>query len=516
MSANFNCSMSSSIKVVLMPSVPTASSPAMARTLAKYILEAGYTEDRLKALGLTKTPWKDSTATRLLSRRLDEASALYVLVRLFCFGEEIPCRTVEAILPENILTGLQQTNMITCEGDNFVPACMLVHFNEFLIACDSVRRARSGQLDDLVLGVNKPTQILGNCMIHLTKPGSVLDLGTGCGTLAFLAAPDATEVIGTDINGRALEFARFNAALNGVEHFDVASGDRFEPVRGQKFDLIVSNPPFFLTPSSKLLFTDNPFALDSFVQSLAEQAPAFLNEGGYFQMLCEWVQFGSEPWRERVERWFHNAGCDVLILTDYEISPAEYTLQRATESVALHGEMSLSDLNDHLKYFRDRGVEKILGGLLTVRRSSTWPDGRPRSQNWFLVDETGGRPTSPIGDQILDRFKSEDIISTRNEARLLAAKPRIAKDVALIQEATHKGKAWETSRIYMERRSGLIRRLAFNSEIAELVASWDGSQDLDYHVTAFARNKGLSKKQVTSDILGLVRRLSSLNLISLS
>jgi methylase of polypeptide subunit release factors len=98
-----------------------------------------------------------------------------------------------------------------------------------------------------------------------------------------------------------LDFAKFNSALNGIVNFEVRAGDRFGPVRDQRFDLVVCNPPFFLTPTSKLLFTNNPFTLDSFVESLAREAPGVLKEGGYFQMLCEWVEMKNQPWRDRLK-----------------------------------------------------------------------------------------------------------------------------------------------------------------------------------------------------------------------
>jgi predicted RNA methylase len=352
-------------------------------------------------------------------------------------------------------------------------------------------------------------------MLHLPGAEVILDLGTGCGTLAFKAAQKARRVIGTDINRRALEFAKFNADLNGITNFEVRAGDRFEPVSDTRFDLIISNPPFFLTLSSKLLFTDNPFALDAFVESLARQAPALLNEGGYFQMLCEWVQVKGLPWRDRLKNWFRSSGCDVLVLTEYEIPPADYTLQRAAESASLHGETSADTLVDHVKYFEERSVEKIYGGLITIRRSTTWPDGQPRSRNWFVFEEMGGKPSDPIGDLLLERFASEDVLSLESDSRLLAAKPRVSKDAILVRESVQDNRAWKLKMAYLERRTGVVRRLGFNSEIAELVATWDGSQDLDFLITTFARQKNLSKKQITQDFLALARRLASLNLISL-
>ena len=148
---------------------------------------------------------------------------------------------------------------------------MLTHFENLLLTCDSVRRVQGGVAEDLVLGVNRPTQILGHCMLPVPAGAAVLDLGTGCGPLALKAARAAGRVIATDVNPRALQFAGFNAALNGIANIEFRCGDRFEPVTGERFDLIVSNPPFFITPKSKLLFTDNPFQLDLFAASLAQR-----------------------------------------------------------------------------------------------------------------------------------------------------------------------------------------------------------------------------------------------------
>ncbi|MFN4133880.1 MAG: HemK2/MTQ2 family protein methyltransferase, partial [Candidatus Hadarchaeales archaeon] len=69
----------------------------------------------------------------------------------------------------------------------------------------------------------------------------VLELGTGCGMLAVLAAKAGGKVIATDINPTALECARANAAANGVK-IDFRLGDLFEPVKGELFDQILFNP----------------------------------------------------------------------------------------------------------------------------------------------------------------------------------------------------------------------------------------------------------------------------------
>jgi len=73
----------------------------------------------------------------------------------------------------------------------------------------------------------------------------VLELGTGCGLLAILAAKTGAKVVATDINPSALECARANAVAHGVAgHIDFRLGDLFEPVSGECFDLIIFNPPY--------------------------------------------------------------------------------------------------------------------------------------------------------------------------------------------------------------------------------------------------------------------------------
>lgn len=73
----------------------------------------------------------------------------------------------------------------------------------------------------------------------------VLDIGSGSGCIAIVIArnlPDAT-VISVDISPEAIELARCNAVRNEVR-VDFRQGSIFEPVQGERFDLIVSNPPY--------------------------------------------------------------------------------------------------------------------------------------------------------------------------------------------------------------------------------------------------------------------------------
>lgn len=78
--------------------------------------------------------------------------------------------------------------------------------------------------------------------------GSFLDVGTGPGTLGLVAARrGADRVVVTDISERAAALTRFNASFNDLR-VDVRVGDLLAPVAGERFDWVVSQPPYVTHP----------------------------------------------------------------------------------------------------------------------------------------------------------------------------------------------------------------------------------------------------------------------------
>ena len=82
-------------------------------------------------------------------------------------------------------------------------------------------------------------------LMELAPGARVLDIGCGYGPIGLAAARLAPQghVTMTDINERAAELARENARLNGIANVTVKTGDLFEPVAGETFDVILANPP---------------------------------------------------------------------------------------------------------------------------------------------------------------------------------------------------------------------------------------------------------------------------------
>jgi release factor glutamine methyltransferase len=76
-------------------------------------------------------------------------------------------------------------------------------------------------------------------------PSRVLDLGCGSGVCGLAAALAGCEVVASDINPAAVRCTQINALLNQVEaRIQVRQGDLFDPVVGERFDVVLFNPPY--------------------------------------------------------------------------------------------------------------------------------------------------------------------------------------------------------------------------------------------------------------------------------
>ncbi|MEP6649858.1 MAG: class I SAM-dependent methyltransferase, partial [Lapillicoccus sp.] len=119
--------------------------------------------------------------------------------------------------------------------------------HDWWVVSDQSEVARGGPLPpDHVLGVGPASSTVAQWTPR--RPARrALDLGTGCGVQALHLAGHSQTVVASDRSERALAFARFTSALAQID-VDLRPGSLFEPVTGERFDLVVSNPPFVITP----------------------------------------------------------------------------------------------------------------------------------------------------------------------------------------------------------------------------------------------------------------------------
>jgi SAM-dependent methyltransferase len=145
-----------------------------------------------------------------------------------------------------------------------------------------------GSEADAVMGAGETTAILYSAAAPQMPVRTVLDLGCGAGTLALLLASNAERVIGTDINARAVALARHNAALNDIANAEFRCGDLFQPVAGERFELIVSQPPYY--PGRELTFLHGGAGGDEIAARVLDGIPTALANGGRALLFTSWPE----------------------------------------------------------------------------------------------------------------------------------------------------------------------------------------------------------------------------------
>lgn len=226
----------------------------------------------------------------------------------------------------------------------------------------------------------------------------VLDVGTGCGYHAILAALCGARVTATDVSARALGYARFNAALAGAE-IDFRRGSLLEPVRGPRFDLadavdsadslsaarerydvVVSNPPFVITPEAARAdgvrtYRDGGREGDSLLAELVGELRGVLAPGGRAWMLGNWEIKVSDAAPDRSFGSASELSCDAApdrpldAVPDWAHGPAAWipdgldawVIQREVLAPPDYAEMWLRDGGQTP---RDRGYEKAYAAWL--------------------------------------------------------------------------------------------------------------------------------------------------------
>ena len=474
-----------------------------------FFRESGYTTKTLMArFGSLEIPALHLLKLYLLGVPL-EPNRLNVLLRWFWIGDEVELATAREFIPERLIALFLKSGVLTEAGGRLESGVRISPFGEFLVLSDHAV-SRSGPLrSDTVLWPN-PTTLLCYHLSIQAPVGRTLDLGTGNGILGLVAAGHSGTVVATDLNPRARQFCLFNAALNGVNNLEFREGNAFEPVRGERFDLILANPPFFVTPSVRRIYSDNTMELDGFCRSLVRQAGAHLNENGYCQMLVEWVQVKGQPWRERLVEWFADSGCDVWVMAGYERSASDYAMIRVQEDreemVRAAEQAALSAEWQH--YFESNQVERIFGGMFVMRRR--------QGKNWIRMEDLRSRPTRPFGEFLRKVFENRDFLDSHpSDEDLLATRPLLPASARLQKQFAISPEGWKATSIELHLGEGLPYSLALQPLVADFVAYCDGKRTLGEIAELVAGTAGVDPAVVRPETCGIIRQLAERGLILL-
>ncbi|HEX2315039.1 MAG TPA: class I SAM-dependent methyltransferase, partial [Thermomonospora sp.] len=340
---------------------------------------------------------------------------------------------------------------------------------------------------DHVVGVGGASANLAQLVVH--RPvDNALDLGTGCGVQALHLADRATRLTATDVNPRALRLARMSFALSGVEDVELLEGSLFSPVEGRRFDLVVSNPPFVISPGGGLTYREAGLPGDEVCRRLVAEAPALLTEGGWCQMLANWLHVEGTPWDERVGAWVP-PGCDAWIVQRDVQDPAEYAELWLRDSCEVGTPEYAARYERWLDYFDRQDVTGVGFGWITLRRSDA-------DDPVVRVEELRHAVDQPVGayvERVLDGMAAARRFSTGCAQGLRTA-------VDIVQEQIGPPGAEDPERIVLRQTGGLRRAAGVGTVEAALAGVCDGTMPLLPLVDAIAELMGLPAEQVRAHV----------------
>ncbi len=441
-----------------------------------------------------------SARLRNHARLLDavrEPGVLNTLLRWFWLNVPQEPSVYAEWIPSWFLDLALSSDLLRKQENQLISDVMIFPTEKFLSVCD--RASLIEALDpQFVLWPNATTRLLSRFTIR-RQSRATLDLGTGNAVQALQASAHSDHVVATDLNNRAVSYAQFSARLNGLENIECLAGDGFAPVQDRKFDLIVSNPPFFITPSDRYLFCDNPMDLDQLCRRFVKEAPAYLNDDGYFQLMCEWATVRGQTWQERVSEWLEGTGCDAWVLMGQAQDPSDYAQHRISEvSTATEGDANL--YSSYMAYYRERNVEAIQDGIIAMRKRS--------GKNWVLIEEVKEIPKPPFGDSVLAMFAARDFLTTHaTEDQLLDVKPHISPNARLEQFFQPGQGRWQPTTLNLRLTQGFPFFLGLQPEVAGFLGACDGTRTLRQLVQEFAKHVEAPFEQVQTECLSIMRRL---------
>lgn len=471
-------------------------------------------------------------ARRVLDARRAEHGAsadLATLAELFVLGFDVPRSEAEHALPALGVDGATELGLLAPSGAAdpggdparamdaaSVRAALDLRPYAFTDALGTVEWWILSDLGELalghalgeqhVLGVGGASMTLSGLMLP-TPAARVLDLGTGCGIQAMHASRFSTHVVATDISERALRLAGLNVELNGIDGVEFRRGSLFEPVTGERFDRIVSNPPFVITPRAagvpEYEYRDGGMVGDALVEAVVREAAEHLEPGGVAQLLGNWEYRATDDGLERVRDW---AGeLDHWIVERERQRITEYAETWIRDGGTRPGTPDFDRLYEAwLDDFDARGVREVGFGYVLLRRPATTHPIAPLAR---LERRHGalGNDDSPLGVHFAACLDAHDRQAALGDEEVAALRLTAAGDVT---EERHYWPGDEhPTAMLLRQGGGFGRTIGLDTGLAALVGACDGDLPVGAIVGAVAQLLDVDESALAGELLPAVRGL---------
>jgi methylase of polypeptide subunit release factors len=427
-----------------------------------------------------------------------ERSSFVFALRLFVFMDPVSREEALAALDsEVLLSALLDAGLLLARGAGVVCPFFLNVIDDLYVFCDDL--ANRGQA---VMGAGATTAGLIQAAWPLKPVERVLDLGCGAGTAALMLARQAGQVVGSDINPRAIALANLNLALAGRDNVAFVEGDLFAPVADTRFDLIVAQPPFVskLDSEEAVTFLHGGARGDELLLRILSELPPRLAPFGRAVFLVDWPRYDDLSPAARIRAALGTGSFDLLLLGAPRKDLDEYVAH-----YALGGHPDLSEDYDHavhahLEHLERLGVSELRAVLLVVRATDRAPWTHALTTRSFSE-------AKPTGAQIERLIAAQDLLAGA------ASELRAARLV--VPEGTRFAQG-ESGQVRIELDpSRLISAVTCSQSAADLLTVVHQSTSVGAAVATMAQRLKLDDAAGRQQILGGVRTALAQGLLEL-
>lgn len=425
-----------------------------------------------------------------------------VLRRLFSLGAWVPRDAGERALGPGLVAALSAAGLLEDGGDRVRAVVRITPLEGLLFLHDPADPRGPA---DQVASVGPASETLADLMIRRPVE-SALDLGTGCGVQALLAARFCGHVVGTDVNERALAMARLNARVNGVTNVEFRASDLFASLGDATFDLIVANPPFVISPETSHVYRDSGLGGDELSRRVVVESARRLAPGGHATILCEWLLRDGQSWADTPRAWAADCPCDVLALHYRSAEPEAYAAGWNRPLRAVDADAYVAAVERWSAYQRDLGAIGVSTGAIVLRRRE---GGEPR----FDHEEMPGGPRGVASDHLLRLLSGRDRLRELDGASLLDTVVGPVPGQVLTQRLVRGADGWATPDVEVGVDPGVGVQATVSPALVHVVLSLDGERPLDQVVEQAAEELGADVAQLRDQAGAAVERLVALGLL---
>jgi hypothetical protein len=302
-----------------------------------------------------------------------------------------------------------------------------------------------------------------------------------------------------------LRLAATTAWLSG-QSWDLRRGSLLEPVAGERFDLVVANPPFVVSPGFDRAhhgfdYRDSGLSGDQASAELIGGAARVLAPEGSASLLANWIIPADGDWAGRVEGWLDGTGCDAWVWQREFVEPGSYVTMWLRDAGEVPGSPRWTTLyKQWLDWFGAERIAAVGMGLVTMWRSDT-------ADPSVICEDVPQAVEQPIGAHLAGWVARRRWLADNDDAALMAARLRHGAGLVLGRHAVLDPSGWSEDRVSLRQSHGMRWELEADDAIAGLVAACDGSVPLAVLLDVLAAMAGVISDEVAGAAVPVVRDL---------